>query len=119
MTLEVARLILTLAIRLISRFVLYPSTGGPRAGKVSVDVRDVHHQPGARYIDGLWRSQLVLGGHSVKPYRCGPYTDFAMYRLAVGVPLNASGFEAERFNEEVVSRRDIAIHQHRDQPFKG
>jgi len=28
------------------------------------------------------------------------------------------GFEPERLNEKVVSRRDIAINQHRDQPFK-
>ena len=45
MTLRVTGLILTLAIRLISRFVLYPCTGGPRASKVSVNVRYVYYQP--------------------------------------------------------------------------
>ena len=118
MTLQVERLILTLPIGLISRCVSYPRAGGPGASTVSVDVRYVHHQPGARHVDGLRRTKSVLGGHSVKPYACTPDTDFAMYRLAVRVPLHASGFEAERVNEEIVSRRDIAINQHRDQPFK-
>src|SRR2546427_811496 len=118
MALRIACLVLALPIGLIDGFVLDPCTGRPRTSEVGVDVGNMNDDPGASHVHCVRRSQLVLGCDPVEPNSGTSDTDFAMDCLAVGRPFNASGFEAERLDQEVVSTLDVAIHQQGDKPLK-
>jgi hypothetical protein len=54
MALKIARLVFTLAIRLVRGFVLYSCTGSPCASKMGVDVGHMYHEPGAGHVGYLW-----------------------------------------------------------------
>jgi hypothetical protein len=50
----------------------------------------------------------------VKPNRGVTHTDLAMYGLTFGVSMYAAAIEPEGIDEEIVSRRDVLIRQHRN-----
>jgi hypothetical protein len=89
------------------------------ASEVRVDIRHVDDQPGTCQVRRLRRAELVFSSHAMKPDRCLTDPDFAMHWLAVGCALDTPSFETERFDQEVMSRLDVLVHQQRDNACEG
>jgi hypothetical protein len=110
MPLRIACPILALPVWLVGRFAIDSRSGRPGPREVVVNIGDMHDQPRAGHVKAHRRTELVFHVHAVKPDRRSTNPYFAMNRLAVGPPLDASWFEAERLNQKVMSRLDISVH---------
>ncbi len=62
---QIARSILTLAIRLIHRLAVNSRTSGPSTLVVRIDIIDMHDDAGVCHIRGKWRIEMMLLGYPV------------------------------------------------------
>lgn len=105
-------------IWLIDRLRIDERTSRSRPLVVRIDIIHMHEQTRVRDVGGQRGTEPMFRRRSMKPNRRITRTDLAMDRLTFRVAMHAPANEAEGIDEEIVSRLDVLVSQHRNDSFE-
>jgi len=106
--------VLALPVWLIDRLRVDDRTSRARPLVVRIDIVHVHEETRIRDVRGQRGSETMFRRYAVKPNRGIARMDLAMDGLTFRVSMHATAIEAEGIDEEIVSRLDVLVSQHRN-----